>query len=211
MNYILFGPPGAGKGTQAKKIVEEFGLTHLSTGDMFREARKSDEKIKALLASGQLVSDDVVIEMVGKRLEKDDVKKGFLLDGFPRTVYQAKALDEMLKKDNRRVDAVFSLGIDSEEAVRRISGRLVCGACGASYHKINQKPKVDGICDLCGSALIQRSDDQESVVRERLRVYDEQTKPLIDYYKNSGCLVELNGMLSVDEVFKQIEDYIKKA
>ena len=209
MNYILFGPPGAGKGTQAKKIVEKFGLVHLSTGDMFREAKKSDEKISALMAAGQLIPDDVVVEMVRKRLQKDDVKKGFLLDGFPRTLNQAAALDEMLKKENIKIDAVFSIQIDNEEAVKRISGRRVC-SCGESYHVHFLPPKKENTCNACGGTLVQRSDDKENVVRDRLKVYENQTKPLIDYYQKAGILVGIDGQKNEKEVFAQIEKLIKK-
>jgi len=208
MNYILFGPPGAGKGTQAKKIVEKYGIVHLSTGDMFREAKKSDEKISSLMAAGKLIPDEVVVEMVQKRLQKDDVKKGFLLDGFPRTLNQAKALDEMLKKENIKLDAVLFIDIPHEEAVKRIAGRRVC-ACGASFHVHFLKPKVEGRCDLCGSNLIQRADDKEETVKERLRVYDEQTKPLIEYYKNAGIMVKIDGAKDEKDVFEQIVNTIK--
>ncbi|MCL2145509.1 MAG: adenylate kinase [Endomicrobia bacterium] len=211
MNYILFGPPGAGKGTQAKKIVEKYGIVHLSTGDMFREAKKSDEKISALMAAGQLIPDETVVEMVQKRLQKDDVKdvkKGFLLDGFPRTLNQAEALDGMLKKENIKIDAVLSIYIDNDEAVKRISGRRVC-VCGASYHVLFLPPKQENVCDACGGTLVQRTDDKENVVRDRLTVYENQTKPLIDYYKKAGILVEIDGQQNEKEVFKQIETAIK--
>ena len=209
MNYILFGPPGAGKGTQAKRIVEKYGIVHLSTGDMFREAKKNDEKISALMASGQLIPDEIVVEMVKKRLQKDDVKKGFLLDGFPRTLNQAAALDEMLKKENIKIDAVLSISIDNEEAVRRISGRRVC-SCGESYHMHFLPPKEENVCNACGSHLLQRTDDKENVVKDRLNVYDKQTKPLIDYYKKAGILADINGQQNEKEVFKQIENIISK-
>ncbi|MDR2192191.1 MAG: adenylate kinase [Endomicrobium sp.] len=208
MNYILFGPPGAGKGTQAKKIVEKYNVVHLSTGDMFREAKKSDEKISALMAAGKLIPDETVVEMVQKRLKKDDVKNGFLLDGFPRTLNQAKALDEMLKKENIKLDAVFFISIPHEEAIKRIAGRRVCG-CGASYHIHFLKSKIEGKCDLCGSDLIQRVDDKEETVMERLTVYDNQTKPLIDYYKTAGLIVNIDGAQDEKNVFEQIAATIK--
>jgi adenylate kinase len=203
MNYILFGPPGAGKGTQAKKIVEKYGIVHLSTGDMFREAKKNDEKISALMAAGKLIPDETVVEMVQKRLKKDDVKKGFLLDGFPRTLNQARALDEMLNKENIKLDAVFFIDIAHEEAVKRIAGRRVCG-CGASYHVHFLKPKNEGKCDLCSAELIQRADDKEETVKERLNVYDAQTKPLIEYYQNSGIMINIDGSKDEKNVFEQI-------
>ncbi|MDR3307017.1 MAG: adenylate kinase [Endomicrobium sp.] len=205
MNYILMGPPGAGKGTQSKKIVEKFGIVHLSTGDMFREAKKSDEVISKLLASGQLVPDEIVVNMAKKRLEKDDVKKGFLLDGFPRTVNQAQELDKMLKSENMKIDAVFFIDVCFEEAVKRISGRRVC-SCGASYHVDFIPPKVEGKCDGCNCELIQRNDDKENVVRDRLDVYEKQTRPLIDYYKSTGLLVNIDGLKSESEVFEDIKN-----
>jgi len=208
MNYILLGAPGAGKGTQAKKIVEKFGIAHLSTGDMFREAKKSDEKISAMMAAGQLIPDEIVVEMVRKRLQKDDVKKGFLLDGFPRTLNQAKELDKTLKEAGIKIDAVFSIVIDNEEAVRRIAGRRVC-ACGGSYHVKFLPPKRENVCDLCGGALLQRADDKEETVRERLAVYEKQTKPLVDYYSDAGVLIDIDGMLDEKKVFEQIADKIK--
>jgi adenylate kinase len=209
MNYILFGPPGAGKGTQAKRIVEKYGIVHLSTGDMFREAKKSDEKIGALMAAGQLIPDETVVEMVRKRLQKDDVKKGFLLDGFPRTLNQAQSLDEMLEKENIKLDAVFFIDIPHEEAVKRIAGRRVCG-CGASFHVHFLRPKAEGKCDFCGADLIQRSDDKEETVKERLNVYDNQTKPLIEYYRNTDLMAGIDGSQNEKNVFEQIEKKIGK-
>jgi adenylate kinase len=202
------GPPGAGKGTQAKKIVEKFGIVHLSTGDMFREAKKSDEDIRKFLESGQLVPDEIVVNMVKKRLEKDDIKKGFLLDGFPRTVNQAQELDKMLKSENIKIDAVFFIDVHFEEAVKRISGRRVC-SCGASYHVNFIPPKVKGKCDVCNGELIQRSDDKENVVKDRLDVYEKQTRPLIDYYKKTGLFVNIDGLKSESEVFEEIKKHIE--
>ncbi|MDR3256486.1 MAG: adenylate kinase [Endomicrobium sp.] len=203
MNYILMGPPGAGKGTQAKKIVETFRMVHLSTGDMFRKAKKFDEVISKLLATGQLVPDEIVVNMLKKRLEKDDVRKGFLLDGFPRTLNQAQELDKMLKSENIKIDAVFFIDVHFEEAVKRISGRRVC-SCGASYHVNFIPSKVAGICDACRSELVQRNDDKENVVKDRLGVYEKQTKPLVDYYDKAGLLVNIDGSKSEDEVFERI-------
>ncbi|MDR1942622.1 MAG: adenylate kinase [Endomicrobium sp.] len=208
MNYILMGPPGAGKGTQAKKIVEKFGIVHLSTGDMFREAKKPDEDIRKFLESGQLVPDEIVVNIVKKRLEKDDIKKGFLLDGFPRTVNQAQELDKMLKSENIKIDAVFFIDVHFEEAVKRISGRRVC-SCGASYHVNFIPPKVKGKCDVCNGDLIQRSDDKENVVKDRLDVYEKQTRPLIDYYKKTGLFVNIDGLKSESEVFEEIKKHIE--
>ncbi|MDR3049073.1 MAG: adenylate kinase [Elusimicrobiota bacterium] len=208
MNYILLGPPGAGKGTQAKKIVEKFKIVHLSTGDMFREAKKSDPSIAALMEAGKLIPDEIVVNMVKNRLKKDDVKNGFLLDGFPRTLKQAKELDKSLKTENIKIDGVFSIIIDNEEAVKRISGRRVC-KCGASFHIKFVPPKDADKCDYCGGQLTQRADDKEEVVRERLSVYDKQTKPLIDYYKNSGLLIDIDGLQNEKIVFEQISKFIE--
>jgi adenylate kinase len=209
MNYVLLGPPGAGKGTQAKLIVEKFNIVHLSTGDMFREAKKTDKKIGELLASGQLVPDELVIEMVQKRLSKDDVKKGFLLDGFPRTLNQAQELDAMLQTQGNKISAVFSIEIHNLEAIKRIAGRRVC-SCGASYHINFLKPKEENKCDLCKQELVQRADDKEEIVRERLVIYDKQTKPLIDYYTQKNLLIKIDGLQDEKGVFSQIENYIRK-
>jgi adenylate kinase len=207
-NYILLGPPGAGKGTQAKNISEEFKIVHLSTGDMFREAKETDKTINALMASGQLISDDIVVNMVKNRLLKDDVKNGFLLDGFPRTLNQAQALDKMLELANIKINSVFSITVDNEEVVKRISGRRVC-ICGASFNVETMPPKKEKICDRCGSTLIQREDDKEEVVKERLAVYEKQTKPLIEYYSKSNLLVNIDGMKDELDVFEQISKFIE--
>ncbi|MDR2772432.1 MAG: adenylate kinase [Elusimicrobiota bacterium] len=207
MNYILLGAPGAGKGTQAKKIVEKFAIVHLSTGDMFREAKQSNKVIADLMQAGKLIPDEIVVDMIKKRLKKDDVKKGFLLDGFPRTLNQAVELDKTLEEENIKIDAVFLLSIDNEEAIKRISGRKVC-KCGASFHVLFLPPKQNDICDYCGGKLEQRPDDKEEVVRERLNVYDKQTQPLIGYYTKKGLLVEIDGSKNEKVVFEQISKNI---
>lgn len=207
-NYILLGPPGAGKGTQAKKIAEEFGIVHLSTGDMFREAKKNDASISALMSAGKLIPDEVVVNMIKDRLSKDDVKNGFLLDGFPRTISQAQSLDKMLETKIIKIDAVFSIKVDNQEIIKRISGRRVC-SCGASFNIESLPPKKENICDLCGSNLIQRDDDKEEIVKERLSVYDKQTKPLIEYYLKGGLLIDIDGSKSEREVFGQISKFIR--
>ncbi|MCA6071037.1 MAG: nucleoside monophosphate kinase [Endomicrobium sp.] len=189
-------------------MVEKFGVMHLSTGDMFREVKKSDKVIGKLLASGQLVPDEIVVNMVKNRLTKDDVKKGFLLDGFPRTVKQAEELDAMLKVENIKIDVVFFIDVRFEEAVKRIVGRRVC-SCGASYHVTMLPPKEVNRCDLCDKELVQRNDDKEDIVRDRLSVYEKQTKPLIKYYKKSGSLIGIDGLNSESEVFERISKYIK--
>jgi len=209
MNYILFGPPGAGKGTQAKKIAGKFGILHLSTGNMFRSVQKTDETIRKLLAAGQLVPDEIVIDIVKKRLDEDDMEKGFLLDGFPRTLKQAEELDTALKSKNIKIDAVFLIDVNSEEAVKRIAGRRTCG-CGAIYHITALPPKEDGKCDLCGAELIHRDDDKKEVVRDRLAVYEKQTRPLTEYYKKAGLLVIIDGLENEQTVFTRISSFIKK-
>ncbi|MDR1721159.1 MAG: adenylate kinase [Endomicrobium sp.] len=206
MNFILLGPPGAGKGTQAKKIVEKFGIVHLSTGDIFREAKKSDKVISKILLSGQLVPDKIVVDVIKKRLERDDVKKGFLLDGFPRTLKQAEELDALVESKNIKINAVFLIDINFEEAVNRIAGRRVC-KCGANYNIATLSPKKAGKCDSCGSELFQRSDDEKNVFRERLAVYERQTKPLIEYYKEVGLLIVVDGLKDKENVFRQISSH----
>jgi adenylate kinase len=208
MNYIILGPPGAGKGSQAKKIAVEFGMVHLSTGDMFRETKKSDEFINKLLSLGQLVPDEVVVNMVRELLlEENNIKKGFLLDGFPRTVKQAEELDRMLISENIKIDGIILINVPFEEAVKRIVGRRVC-ACGASYHTVLFSPKESGKCDRCGGILFHRSDDKEDVIRDRFSVYEKQTKPLIEYYKESGLLIHIDGLKSESGVFEQIRSCI---
>jgi adenylate kinase len=208
MNYIILGPPGAGKGTQAKNIAGKFGMVHLSTGDMFREEKESDEVVSKLLSAGQLVPDEIVVNMVKKHLEKDDiVKKGFLLDGFPRTVKQAEELDAVLKSKNIKMEGVLLIDVPFEEAVKRIVGRRIC-VCGASYNMTLLPPKEDGKCDRCGGKLFQRSDDKENVVRERFAVYERQTKPLIEYYEKSNTLIYINGLKDEKDVFAQISSCI---
>jgi adenylate kinase len=208
MNYILLGPPGVGKGTQSKNIVDKFGLVNLSTGDMFREAKKADDVISKILASGQLIPDEIVVNMVKNRLSKDDIKKGFLLDGFPRTLNQAQSLDVMLKAENIKIDAVFFIDLKFEEIIKRISGRRVC-SCGSSYNMFFILPQEDNKCDICNKELIQRDDDKEEIVKNRLNVYESQTKPLVAYYKKQGLLIEIDGSKPELEVFKQICNNIK--
>jgi adenylate kinase len=209
MNFILLGAPGAGKGTQAKFIVEKYNIVHLSTGDMFREAKKQDKELEALMSAGKLISDEIVINMVKNRLQKDDVQKGFLLDGFPRTVNQAEELDKILKDGNKSIDAVFCIEVSFEEVVKRISGRRVCGGCKANFNIVFNSPKAENVCDHCGAQLVQRADDKEDVVRNRLEVYEKQTKPLAAYYEKAGLLVNVDGLKSEKEVFEQIVKFIE--
>ena len=205
LNIILMGPPGAGKGTQAKKLISELGIPHISTGDMFREAIKEGTPLGKLAASyindGHLVPDDVTIGLVKERLSKPDCDKGFLLDGFPRTIPQAEALDVMAKEIGREISHVIDIETPKEELVRRICGRRVCKKCGAPYHIINIKPKVDGVCDICGGELVQRPDDNEEALTTRLEHYEKQTKPLLDFYSKKGLLKTFDGMVGSERLF----------
>ena len=212
-NIILMGPPGAGKGTLAKKLIS-LNLVHISTGDMFRDAIKEDTDLGRLAASyinkGDLVPDDVTIGIVKERLAKPDCEKGFLLDGFPRTIAQAEALKEISKEINRPIDVVINLDCDEQELIKRISGRRVCKKCGAPYHIINMKPKVEGVCDLCGGELYQRKDDNEDALKVRLQHYYNQTKPLLDYYNKENLLANYQSQKGCDMLFDEISLFLKK-
>ena len=209
MKLIIMGPPGAGKGTQAALIKEEFKVPHISTGDMFRAAIKNSTPLgleaKKYMDQGNLVPDSVTIGLVKERLQNDDCKLGFMLDGFPRTIAQAEALDEILKELNIKLDAVLNIAVDSEVLVDRIVGRRVCKQCGAGYHVTNLKPKKEGICDVCGSELTQRKDDTKETVVTRLEVYTNQTKPLLDYYNKQNLVKEVNGLGDIDVIFGEIK------
>lgn len=214
MNIILMGPPGAGKGTQAKKIVALYKIPHISTGDMFREAIKEGTKLGKLaqtyIDDGHLVPDEVTIGIVKERLSKDDCAKGYLLDGFPRTIPQAEALEEMAKEIHREVSIVINIDCNKQELVRRICGRRVCKNCGAPYHVDTAKPKVEGICDLCGGPLVQRADDNEDALNVRLGHYEHQTRPLLDFYEKRHLLKNLDGGLDSSVVFTQVQDLLKE-
>ncbi len=211
---ILLGPPGAGKGTQAQKIVEKYGVPHISTGDIFRENIKNGtplgKKAKEYMDKGELVPDELVIDLATSRLLEDDCKNGFLLDGFPRTVLQAEKLDEFLSKHDSKIDLVIDLVAEKEVLITRITGRRVCKACGASFHVTNIPPKKEGVCDFCGGELIQRADDTVETVTNRIDVYEKQTAPLIDYYEKAGNIVHIDGIGDLDritaDVFKAIGD-----
>ena len=208
LRTILLGPPGAGKGTQAVKIVEKYGVPHISTGDIFRENIKKGtelgKKAQEYMNRGELVPDDLVIEIATTRLLEDDCKNGFILDGFPRTVYQAEKLDEFLAAHGSKIDKVLDIAVEKEELITRLTGRRVCKACGASYHVVNIPPKTEGICDACGGELVQRADDNIETVTNRIDVYEAQTKPLVDYYEKAGNIAHIDGATGLDNVFADI-------
>lgn len=213
MIYILLGPPGAGKGTQAKRMVADYGLVHISTGDIFRENIKNEtelgKKVKDILARGELVNDDLTNGLVFDRLSQDDCKNGFLLDGYPRNLVQATALDEWLEDNSLQVDHVLDIKADPEVLVKRISGRRVCPNCGRSYHIINEPPIVEGVCDDCGTNLIQRPDDSEETVKSRIEIYENQTKPLIEYYDNQGKILYFDGNQSIEKVYNDVKNSLE--
>ena len=213
-NIILMGPPGAGKGTLAKQLKETFNLVHISTGDMFRDAIKAQTELGNLAASyinrGDLVPDDVTIGLVKERLSQPDCDAGFLLDGFPRTLPQAEALSEISKQISHPIEVVVNLDCDNDELVRRISGRRVCKNCGAPYHIISMKPKVEGVCDLCGGPLYQRKDDNEEALKVRLSHYVAETKPLFDYYQKLGLLESFNSLVGKEQLLDEVSQFLKK-
>lgn len=208
LRAVLLGPPGAGKGTQAVRLVEKYEIPHISTGDIFRknikEGTELGKKAQEYMNAGALVPDELVVDLVKDRLQQDDCKNGFLLDGFPRTIFQAEKLDEFLSESNQKMDIVINLKVEKEALIKRLTGRRVCKDCGASYHIVNVPPKKEGVCDICGGELIQRKDDNIETVENRINVYEDQTAPLIRYYKEAGSLVDFDGEASLDEVFDAI-------
>lgn len=213
MNVILLGPPGSGKGTQAKRLEEKTGMIQLSTGDMLRAEVASGSDIgkqaKDVMEAGGLVSDEMIIGMISNRVDHDDCKNGFILDGFPRTVPQADALGKMLAEKSLKLDHVMELTVDDEAMVERICGRYTCTKCGAGYHDSFQKPAADGICDKCGSTdFTRRADDNEETVRARLKAYHVQTAPISTFYAEIGILKQVDGMSAIDEVTRQLENIV---
>ncbi len=210
MRLILLGPPGAGKGTQAKRLEETRGLVQLSTGDMLRAAVASGsplgQQAKRVMEAGELMPDEIIIDMIAERIERPDCRNGFVLDGFPRTTRQAAALDQMLEGKKANLDAVIELAVDEGALIERISGRFSCAKCGAGYHEKFKRPKVEGVCDVCGSTeFSRRKDDNAETVAARLEAYRGQTAPILPYYEERGLLRRVDGMADVDEVMRQIE------
>jgi adenylate kinase len=210
MQVILLGPPGVGKGTQAARIASEFGIAHISTGDMFREAVAAGTELgktaREYMAAGALVPDEIVIGMVEERLGRPDTQKGFLLDGFPRTIPQAEALERLLEKLGRPVTAVVDLVADEELLISRLSGRRVCASCGATYHVENNPPRVQGVCDVCGGEVRQREDDRPEAIRERLREYSSKTAALTEHYSRAGLLESIAASGMPQEVFDLVRE-----
>ncbi len=208
MRIIMLGAPGAGKGTQAKKIAAKYGIPHISTGDIFRANIKNGtelgKKAKSYMDQGMLVPDELTVSLVMDRFQEPDAQKGYVLDGFPRTIPQAESLDEALKKSGSQIDYAVNVDVPDENIINRMSGRRACVKCGATYHLQYAAPKQEGVCDSCGEALILRDDDKPETVQKRLKVYHEQTQPLIDYYAQKKVLKEVDGTQGLEEVFSQI-------
>lgn len=213
MNLVLMGLPGAGKGTQADKIVQKYNIPHISTGDMFRAAIKGETELglqaKSFMDKGELVPDEVTIGIVRERLSKDDCEKGFLLDGFPRTVAQAEALESILAGLNKKIDFVINIDVDKDILMERLTGRRICKDCGATYHLVFNPPANAGVCDRCGGELYQRADDNESTVQIRLDVNIKQTKPLLDFYETKGYLRNINGQQEISKVFSDLDHLLE--
>lgn len=208
MKIIMLGAPGAGKGTQAKMLAEKYGIPHISTGDIFRANIKNNtelgKKAKGYMDAGQLVPDELVVDLVVDRIKAEDCMKGFILDGFPRTIPQAEALDYALNNQNEKIDYAINVDVPDENIITRMSGRRACVGCGATYHIVYNPTKVEGICDTCGQNLILREDDKPETVKKRLDVYHEQTQPLIDHYDAKGVLLTVDGTQDINDVFAAI-------
>ncbi len=215
INLILLGPPGAGKGTQAKRLEQKHGLVQLSTGDMLRAAVASGSELgrqaKRVIEAGQLMPDDIIIAMIAERIDRPDTHNGVILDGFPRTIAQATALDHLLARRGLKLDLVIEIRVDAAALVERISGRFACATCGAGYHDLYQRPKVEGRCDRCGSPeFVRRKDDNAETVRARLGAYHAQTAPILPYYADRGILRTVDGMAAIEAVAAQIEALMEK-
>ncbi|HDD3948068.1 TPA: adenylate kinase [Staphylococcus aureus] len=212
MNIILMGLPGAGKGTQASEIVKKFPIPHISTGDMFRKAIKEETELgkeaKSYMDRGELVPDEVTVGIVKERISEDDAKKGFLLDGFPRTIEQAEALNNIMSELDRNIDAVINIEVPEEELMNRLTGRRICKSCGTTYHLVFNPPKVEGICDIDGGKLYQREDDNPETVANRLSVNIKQSKPILDFYDQKGVLKNIDGSKDISDVTKDVIDIL---
>jgi len=213
MNIILMGLPGAGKGTQASEIVKKFPIPHISTGDMFRKAIKDEtdlgKEAKSYMDRGELVPDEVTVGIVKDRISEDDAKKGFLLDGFPRTIEQAEALSNIMQELDRKIDAVINIEVPEEELMNRLTGRRICEKCGTTYHLVFNPPKVDGICDIDGGKLYQREDDNPETVANRLNVNVKQSKPILEYYDNENVLKNIDGSKDIKEVTSDVIEILE--
>lgn len=214
VRVLFLGPPGAGKGTQAKRLRETFGACEVSTGDILRRAVEDrtplGERAAAIMAKGELVPDQLMIDLVAERLQKEDCREGFILDGFPRTLDQADGLEAILKAMNSGLDCVFSIRVPEAEIIERLAGRRSCGECGALYHVKFHPPATEGVCDRCKAALHQRDDDRPETIRARLRVYEAQTAPLVDYYRKKGVLKEIDGVGSVEKIQNRIREALRE-
>ena len=214
MRLIMLGAPGAGKGTQAAKVAESLHIPHISTGDIFRANIKNGtelgKKAKAFMDAGKLVPDELTCDLVADRLAQSDCSEGFILDGFPRTIPQAEALEEVLKKLGTKIDYAVNIDVPDEAIVSRMSGRRACVGCGATYHIVYNPPRTENVCDVCGQTLILRDDDKPETVQTRLKVYHDQTQPLIDFYSGKGALVTVDGTMGLEDVFKAILKAIGK-
>jgi adenylate kinase len=214
MNIVLMGPPGAGKGTQAKLLEKTYGIPQISTGDILRQAVKDEtplgQKARVYLNNGDLVPDEIMIGIIKERLQAPDCRNGCLLDGFPRTIWQAIALDEILKQRDAQLDAVINISVQEEELIKRLSGRRVCQICGETFHMIFNPPQHNPICDKCGGTLYQREDDQEETVRRRLAIYQSRTKPLLDYYWEKDLLITVDGGYAIEGIFQGIQDKLSQ-
>ncbi len=212
MKIIMLGAPGAGKGTQAKKIAEKYQIPHVSTGDIFRsnikEGTQLGRKAKEYMDQGALVPDELTIGMLMDRIQQEDCKNGYVLDGFPRTIPQAESLQKAITEMGQKIDFAINVDVPDENIINRMSGRRACISCGATYHIVYNPSKISGVCDVCGSELVLRDDDKPETVKKRLAVYHDQTRPLIDYYKEAGVLVNVDGTQELNKVFSDITDIL---